>query len=191
MANKRTTLVITHNTESLQTAKDLLLRPASKPRAAAVYVQRFFEAISIGGRSAKYTAQVDNGDAATAIGTFTFSGIAAAGDTILINGVTITCVASGPTNNQFIPGATSAQTAANLAAAIASSTSSLISQSVTASSLASVVTVSAIAPGSQGNTNTIAKGVDAGSVNTVSGARLSGGSNATGASVLNTYRLGL
>lgn len=186
----RTSIVITHGNEALQTAKDLLLKPASKPRDATTYIRRFFEALGIGNRQGSFTVQVDNNNDVAGSGTFTFSAHATAGDTVLVNGVTFTGVASGPTTNQFVVGTTATQTATNLAAAIAASATALVTGVATATSLAGVVTVSAVTAGLAGNSITIAKGTDSGSVNTVSGARLTGGTAATGASALNTYHCG-
>lgn len=122
---------------------------------------------------------------ARATGTFTFSAAATANDTVLINGVTFTAVASGATGNQWNVGASATATATNLAAAINASVTALVSGYVTATSALGVVTVKSVFYGTAGNMVTIAKGVDAGSVITVSGARLTGGAVDAGALTLN------
>lgn len=115
------------------------------------------------------------GNETFATGTFTFTGAASASDTVLINGVTFTAEASGATGNQWNIGLTATATAANLAAAINGSVTALVAGYVTATSALGVVTVSSAIPSISGNMATIAKGTDSGSVNTASGARLTGG----------------
>jgi phage tail sheath gpL-like len=124
---------------------------------------------------------IDDGNEAAASGTFTFSGASTAGDTILINGVTFTAVASGATGNQFNVGASASAQATNLASAINGSATALVNTTVTALAASGVVTITAVKNGAMGNAVTIAKGTDAGSVVTVSGARLTGGLEATNA----------
>ena len=107
-----------------------------------------------------------------ASGTVTAATVQAA-DTITINGVVLTAVASSPAANQFIATADNTETAVNIAAAINSSASALLSQQVSASSAGAVVTIRSLFDGAAGNQATLAS-----SNNTrlaVSGARLSGG----------------
>lgn len=108
-------------------------------------------------------------------GTFTFVSVVAT-NTILINGVTFTCVASGATGNQFNVGGTDTLTAVAAAAAINASVSSLVSGAVTATSALGVVTITAVQSGTAGNYITISS--PNGTI-TASGARLTGGSNGT------------
>lgn len=111
-----------------------------------------------------------------ASGTVIFSAAATANDTILVNGVTFTCVNSGATGNQWNKGSTAAESAANLATAINASATALVSGYVTASANGgATLTITSAFYGLSGNQCTIAEGVDAGSVMTVSGARLTGG----------------
>lgn len=148
---------------------------------AAIAMGNLAKAMRGGYLPASATVQPLNGDGVAAHGTFTFSGAASTNDTVLINGVTFTCVASSPSNNQFLTGAAQANTAANLAAAIRASTTALVNTTVTASDNgAGVCTVTAAVAGPMGNAVTIAKGIDSGSVNTVSGARLTSGANDSG-----------
>lgn len=187
----QTNITITHGSETIGTIEGKLLKAASKPREEATHIRNFFDAAAIGQRSCKTTVQVTSGDQATASGTFTFSAHASASDTVLINGVTFTGETSGATGNQFNVGTTATLTASALAAAINASATALVSGTVVATSALGVVTITAAVSGLIGNAITIAKGTDSGSVNTVSGARLTGGANPTTLSAQNTYHTGL
>ncbi len=121
-----------------------------------------------------------------ATGSVIFSGAATANDTVLLNGVTFTAVASGATGNQFNTGSTLTQSAANLAATINASVTALIAGYVTAViPVAGTVRVISAFYGISGNQTTIAKGVDGGGVMTVSGARLTTGADDPTAQTLN------
>lgn len=116
------------------------------------------------------------GNATRASGTILFSGPPNTGSTILINGVTFTSTASEtPSTNQWTNGATAAESATNLAAAINASITALVVGYVTAVATSALVTVYSTTYGTAGNQITLAEGVDAGNVMTVSGPRLSGG----------------
>lgn len=127
--------------------------------------------------------QLLNDDGAAASGTVTFSGTGAANDTILVNGVTFTAVASGASGNQWNVGGSATASAAALAAAISASSTALVSDHVSANSAAGVATITAKNLGTSGNTITIAEGVDGGNAMVVSGARLTGGTNETSTSI--------
>lgn len=90
-----------------------------------------------------------------ASGTITLSSLVAT-DTVTVNGVVFTAVASGATGNQFNVGGTDTITATNLAAAINASSTAKVINVVTAAAVAAVVTVTAVQPGLAGNMNTIA-----------------------------------
>ncbi len=124
------------------------------------------------------------GSEVAASGTVTFSAPATAGDTVLVNGVTFTAAAV-PVANEFLPGVSATTSAANLASAINASVTALVSGYVTASSALGVMTVRSAFSGLTGNQVTLAKGVDAGPVMTVSGARLTGGAADAAAVTLN------
>jgi len=109
----------------------------------------------------------------------TFSGVGQANDTIIINGVTFTAVASGATGNQWNVGASATLSAAALAAAINASATALISGYVTAEAVSGVVTITAAKAGRNGNCMTLAEGVDGLTHMAVSGARLTGGTDGT------------
>lgn len=120
--------------------------------------------------------EIESGTAlAKASGTFTFASVIAT-DVLTINGVDFTCVASGATGDQFNVGGSDTATATNAAAAINASSSVLVSEHVSASSAAAVVTITAKEFGDEGDAITIASG-DA--TITASGARLTGGEDAT------------
>lgn len=88
--------------------------------------------------------------AVKAAGTFTITSTGPAlTNTIVIAGVTLTAVASAPTNVQFIRNNTPATAAANIATAINANTT--LQGIVSATSLAGVVTVTAVQPGKAGN----------------------------------------
>ncbi len=77
--------------------------------------------------------------------------------------------------------------AASLASAITNSATSIVSSNVSASADTGTCTITATLPGTLGNAVTIAKGVDADTAMTVSGARLTSGANDTP----RTYHCGL
>lgn len=76
----------------------------------------------------------------TSPNTITLDGVVD-GDSLVINGVTFTCVSAAPAANQFVQGATDTATASNLASCIAASTSTAVDDIVTATSDGAVVTV--------------------------------------------------
>jgi hypothetical protein len=108
--------------------------------------------------------------ATSATGSLTFSGQPSAADTVTINGVAITFVASGPTGAQVLIGGNAAGTAQALAAYIDAHPTTL---HVASSGASNVLTLSAVTPGPAGNAITLAK---SGTNPAISGATLSGGS---------------
>lgn len=186
----QTTITITHGAEAIATIENKLLKQATKPHEEAKSVANFMHALNGGDRKGSLVVQVNSGDAVAATGTITFTASNTANDTVLINGVTMTCVASGATNNQWNVGAgTATQQAAAFVSAVNASTTSLISGQVTASNVAGVVTLTSNFTGIAGNAVTTAKGTDAGPVMTVSGARLTAGAAPATLSAQNTYHL--
>lgn len=113
----------------------------------------------------------DGSDLRSASGTITFSAAATPGDTITINGVTLTAHASITDATRFAVGAGAANTAANLATCINANGTTTTS----AGSGGSVTTIFANTQGPGGNSITLAKSC---AVATLSGSTLSGGSNA-------------
>lgn len=174
-----TVLTITSGTENAADIAELLATSHTDKYVFAEKVADYMKALSGGCRSGSIDAQIDGGDAVAASGTITFSGTGAASDTVLINGVTFTAVASGATGNQWNVGGSATLSAAALAAAIVASATALVNAHVTATAASGVVTITSKFEGVQGNAVTIAEGVDGSSHMAVSGARLTGGTAAT------------
>ena len=108
-----------------------------------------------------------------ASGTITFSGNPSPSDTVTVNGIAITFVASGPTGNQVLIGGTAAITAVNLLAFLrASASSNILQASYSISGL--VITATFNAVGTGGNSFTLS---ESSASLAVSGATLSGGTN--------------
>ncbi len=151
------------------------------PKAVVERLSQYLLRVSTGSEGAQDTstppqiAIVDQSSEVAASGTVIFSNAAQANDQVIINGVTLTAVASGATNNQWNIGTGASGSANGLVAAINASTTALINTQVTAAASSGTVTITADAYSYAGNSVTIAKGTDAGSVMTVSGARLTGG----------------
>jgi phage tail sheath gpL-like len=148
-----------------------LVRFADK-REGATDLAAYIQSLAAGVRAATMTCKVG---AIQASGTFTLDTVIAT-DACSINGVSFDCVASGATGNQFNLGADDEETAANLAAAINASQTALVLGVVEATAEAEVVTVKAKQPGLVGNAIAIAT---ADATITVSGARLTGGTDGT------------
>ncbi len=187
----QTNITITHGNETIGTIKGKFNQDSTLVNKTFHSIRNFFHALAGRDRSASVTTQVTSGDQTTASGTFTFTGHASANDTVLINGVTFTGETSGAGNNQWNIGASATATALALANAINASTTALVSGVVKATPAAGIVTISSLLSGQAGNAVTIAKGTDAGSVNTASGARLTGGAAPTTVSTTNTYHAGV
>lgn len=179
----QTVITITHD-ESTGTMQSRL--QGSDKYEVAHRMANYIAGLMGGAYTCSMDLQVAEGNAAAATGTITFSGVGAANDTILINGVTFTAVASGATGNQYNIGGTATLTAASLASAINASASALVNQHVTAAAVTGVITLTAAKKGAAGNAVTLAEGVDANNHMAESGARLTGGTNATA----NTYSFG-
>lgn len=186
----QTKITITHDKESTADLQMKLITQSLSSIGHAVRLGNMIDRIAGGSANGSIALVIDDGDAAAATGTVTFSAAASADDTFLINGVTFTAKASGATGNQFNVGATATASASALATAINASATALVSGLVSASSAAGVLTITAKLAGVTGNAITIAKGVDAGSVMTVSGARLTGGTAANN-SASSSYSYGV
>jgi hypothetical protein len=173
-------------------ATRIFSKPTTDQREQGGAIADYFEAAIAGLRKCTFGTIVNNAGGVAATGTIVFSAANSVGDTIIINGVTFTAVASGATGNHFNVGS-SATTQANLVAqAINAASNSLVNPFLNVNAASGTVTFTAtqivgLFPlGSAGNLITIAKGVDSGSVMTVSGARLTGGVDASP----NLYHLG-
>lgn len=156
MAKSR--LVLNLDTDlSVGTLRNILDDSPSRPKELVQKLINFLKGMKAGARNARMASGVvDSGsiDAAFASMTGTFTGSPTASETITINGVIITFVASAsPLNNQVsLSGSPSTTTlASRLAAAINASTTDALSGVVQATSLGAVVTVSALLAGYIGN----------------------------------------
>lgn len=179
MAGSQTKITLTHDQETTGDLQLKMITERMSKTSRATALQNWLARISSALSNAKISATIDDGNGVAATATITFTGANTTSDTVLINGVTMTSVASGPANNQWADGSSASTAAANLAAAINASTTSLISGQVSAAAAGAVVTITSLFPGLAGNAVTVAKGTDAGAVMTVSGARLTGGTAPT------------
>lgn len=116
---------------------------------AGLKLKDFFRRITSG--IAPAVVRTEN-NAVKASATLTGTSVIAT-DAVVVSGVTLTAVASGATADQFNIGADDDETMANLAAAINAHAS--LAGIVTATSDATVVTVSAARPGLMGNAITL------------------------------------
>jgi hypothetical protein len=124
-----------------------------------------------------YKTSVIQAGSASATGTITFStAVPIAGDKVTINGTDLVFVAADADGMEVQIGATIGATASNLANAINDLTMPL---GVSATVNAAVVTIKANAPGTDGNSVTIAKTAATPANITVSGATLAGGADVT------------
>jgi hypothetical protein len=185
MSNVQTQITITHNKETIQTIKDKLLRPASKPKEEAVNIMQFMNALAGMDRAGKLAVQVSSGDQAYATGTITFSSFANT-NTITVGTQTLTMVASGASGNNQWNNASSDTANAAAAAALINAHPKL-SQYVSATANSGIITITSLVGGDI--SNNIALAISA--HGSVSASTLTSGANATTYSTLNTYHLGV
>jgi phage tail sheath gpL-like len=186
----QTKITITHDKES---TADLVMKFITQSVSSLAHISKltnFMDSIKDSSSNATVALVVDDGNGVAATGTIAFSGTSTANDTVLINGVTFTAVNSGATGNQWNKGASATASADNLATAINASATALVSGHVTASASSGTLTITSKVANVYGNAVTIAEGVDGGSVMTVSGARLTGGTAPTNSSS-SSYSYGL
>lgn len=185
MSNIQTTITITHAKEVIGTIKNKMLKPASKPKEQADALRNFMNALAGGDRDAKLVVQVNSGDAVKASGTITFSSFTGA-DTFTIGSETFTCENSGAAgNNQFNKGGTDTLSAV-AAVAIINAHPNLL-QTVIATNVGAIITVTCLVPGKIGNYVNIAISAHG----SVSAAVLASGADAVTYSSQNTYHLGV
>jgi phage tail sheath gpL-like len=134
---------------------------------AGTKLMQYIRSLMGGARSAVVQIAVN---ALKASGTVTLSSHDA-DDTVTVNGVVFTCVASGAAGAQYNKGADDTETAANLAAAI--NAHATLDGMLIATSLLGVVTLTALLPGELGNAVTLAISAHG----SVSAARMAGGTN--------------
>ena len=163
-------IVLTHN-ESSADMQELILAETGNRFKAGSKLIKYFRSLMGGAKSVSvYIGET----AVQASGTVTLSAHVAT-DTVTVNGVVFTCMASGATGNQYNVGGSDTITGDNLAAAINASATALLSGYVTAANVAGVVTVTSVTPGLAGNMFTLAISAHG----SVSGAKLTGGTNGT------------
>lgn len=185
MAAKQTVITLTHGNEQYQTIVNKLLHSSSKVREELVSLRNFFHAAAGGDRSVKAVVRVNSGDAVAASGTLTFSSITGA-NTFVIGSETFTCENSGASgNNQFNKGASDTAAAVNAVAKINAHPN--LMQTVVASNVAGVITVTCIVPGLIGNYITLTGGTHV----TASASTLASGADAATYSAQNTYHSGV
>lgn len=172
-------LTATLNNESTAEVQNFLKYNMKDKSVNGPLIQNLVDQMLIGNKPGKIDLQIDDGDAVAASATVTFSGIGAANDTLIINGVTFTAKASGATGNEWNVGASATLSAQAFKAAVNASATALVSGLVTASGNAAIITLTANTKGTHGNAYTFAEGVDGSSHMVVSSARLIGGVNAT------------
>ena len=115
-----------------------------------------------------------NGNGVAASGSILY-GVPEDSDTVIVNGTTLTKVASGPVGNEFT---TIAELEALIEAII----------NINASQDGTIVSISASAIGTEGNAYTLALGTNTGTM-TISGGTLTGGINSSIAPIATTQRL--
>lgn len=187
----QTKITLTHDKESTADLKMKFITQVLSPQMQIGRLVHLLQEIGMGSRNGSIDVTIDDGNPVTATGSVTFSNISTSADTFIVNGVTLTAIASATTNNQWSVAASATAQATAFALAVNSSTSGLISGYITAVASTSVVTFSSVFSGLAGNAQTIAKGTDTGSVMAVSGARLTGGLAATTSNVASTYKHGV
>lgn len=136
---------------------------------AGLKLKNFIKMIVSGMRPA--TVQTKS-NAVKATGTITLSSHVET-DTVTVNGIAFTCVASGATGNQYNVGADDTATAVALVTALNANTT--LDGMIVATSALGVVTVTALIPGELGNAITLAISAHG----SVSAARMAGGTNGT------------
>lgn len=161
-------VVVAHDETSTNAANDLQAE-AGLVELAGLKLKNYFKMITSGIRPATVQTKVN---AVKATGTITLSSHVAT-NTVTVNGITFTCVASGATGNQYNVGVSDTLTAEALATALNANTT--LDGMVVATAASGVVTLTALIPGEMGNAMTLAISANG----SVSAARMSGGTNGT------------
>lgn len=146
-------LIVSNEENATQTGAQLA-QVAGDPQGSLLRLINYLEKVVAGVRHAYIKTQVG---AVQAAATLTLTGLPVADETFVLNGVTFTAKASGATGNEFNIGANATLTAAAIAAAINASVTAKVASYVVASSLAGVVTVTAVSPGLSANLFTLAE----------------------------------
>jgi phage tail sheath gpL-like len=161
-----------------------LVMDTTKTREAALALSQYFRNVASGSSTAVVDVHTGSAAPVAASGTFTLVSVPA-DDTVVIGGVTLTAKASPAGEAQWSQAGSDTVDAASLATVI--NAHSTLSQVVTATSAAGVVTVTAKVKGVVGNVITIS---ETGSSITASGTALTGGTGGATDSAT-TYVLGM
>jgi phage tail sheath gpL-like len=166
MATTYQMLVIAQDETSANVQRDLYAETGLQ-ELAGLKIQDFVKKSVSGSKPSTIQTKIN---AVKATGTITLSSHVAT-NTVTVNGITFTCMASGATGNQYNVGADDTATAANLATALNANTT--LDGMIVATSALGVVTLTALMPGELGNAVTLAISANG----SVSAARMSGGTN--------------
>lgn len=161
-------LVVAHDETQANVEKDLYAETGYK-ELAGLKLNDYMKKCVSGANNATVQTKIN---AVKATGTITLSSHVAT-NTVTVNGITFTCVASGATGAQYNVGADDTETAVNLAAALNANTT--LDGMVVATSALGVVTLTALVPGELGNAVTLVISANG----SVSAARMAGGTNGT------------
>lgn len=140
-------------------------------RVCLTKIANYLTAVAGGNESASMELAIAAG---VATGTVTLASVNVA-DTVTIDGIVFTAVASGATGNQFNQGGTDTVDAESLVSAVNANTT--LDGRILASNVLGVVTITALEPGELGNSITLAS--SNGTRLAVSAAALAGGTNGT------------
>lgn len=168
MATIYAQFVVAHDETSANDQQDLYAETGYR-ELAGLKIENFIKKQISGGVPASIKTQVN---AVKATGTITLSAHVAT-DTVTVNGITFTCVASGATGNQYNVGGSDTLTAVELVNALNANTT--LDGMIVATSASGVVTLTALLPGELGNAVTLAISAHG----SVSAARMAGGTNGT------------
>lgn len=166
MANIIAQIEVTHDETSANDQRDLYAETGYR-ELAALKLEDFMKKCVSGSHPCSIKTRVN---AVKATGTITLASHVAT-DTVTVNGITFTAVASGATGNQYNIGADDTATAVNLAAALNANTT--LDGMIIATSALAVVTLTALSAGEIGNAMTLAISAHG----SVSAARMTGGTN--------------
>jgi phage tail sheath gpL-like len=184
--------LITINDTSDRTATDWATLKPSDTTNKLLFINNltdYIGRVASGNTSASVKLEVSDQAVVTATGTVTCASVQA-GDTVTINGVTVTAHAATTSATLFAVGASDTACGDNLVTCLKfAAQDALIARHVWPTNNGGVVTLTAKTPGHAGNAITLAS--SNGTRLAVSGARLTGGTGVTSdTTVLSTYTFG-
>lgn len=167
MATIYDVVVVAHDETSTNAQRDLIAE-SGQHMLAGLKLKDYFKMFTSGMRPAVVQTKVN---AAKASGTITLASFVAT-DVVTVNGIAFTCKSSGASGlTEFNVGGDDTASAANIATVLNAHTT--LDGMIIATSATTVVTITALLPGEIGNAVTLAISAHG----SVSGARLSGGTN--------------